>query len=165
MGNWGAIRFNTVPRVPCFSREKRRVSADPIESSEERGRYRNNVSPDFSDMLRENSLSGSDPPESNLSHLRTSCSHIIHHFRKNCNTFPIFFMMKFVHTSPLAFVLLAQIPPFPPLFAPPPFAVPCASPPEHLVPAAAGPSRPLKNYCRNPYKICFSLQVVHNLGV
>jgi hypothetical protein len=30
LGNWGAIRFNTVPRVPRFSREKRRKTADDL---------------------------------------------------------------------------------------------------------------------------------------
>ena len=55
----------------------------------------NNVFARFSDILRENSLTGLGYPESNLSHQRTSCLTIINDFEEKSNTFEKICIMKF----------------------------------------------------------------------
>lgn len=81
----GADRFSTVSRVPFPFPTKTAYSAESAQGGS-RTRQRQICFARFSDILHENSLSGSVVPESNLSHQRTSSPSIIHQTRKKINT-------------------------------------------------------------------------------
>ena len=90
----GRFRFNTAPCVPLVSRRKRRnTSISKFQRNSGAGSI--HAFARYSDILRENYLPGPGSPKSNLSHLRTSCSHIIHQIQKKCNTLSLFFVMNF----------------------------------------------------------------------
>ena len=94
VGNWG-VSDSTPFRVFLPFPEKNGDSRRFFRFQEGRTEMLIHAFARYSDILRENYLPGLGSPVSNLSHLRTSCSHIIHQIPENCNTFLIFFSMNF----------------------------------------------------------------------
>ena len=163
VGKLGRFRFNTVPRVPSSSRRKRRnTSISKFQRNSGAGSI--HAFARYSDILRENYLPGLGSPVSNLSHLRTSCSHIIHHFRKKSNTFPIFFLMNFpTKTSPfLCFMHNPALPrPFSRFYG---LRKPAPTPPPRIS-SQYSHIKYMVQKLKFTKKILVWLQVVHNLGV